>query len=387
MSKIVMCKVVASLVMVVVVSVAGADSRSPQAMIEALLILEGQAYLDARDALLAGETEPGRLAQQIREAWAETQAGGAASQPDWLVLAFADALAMHATHPQEAHRLLNLEGLDPEIYGRRRGAVPSALTELQQMRHVAPLMIELYLKGLGWYTWLDDATQTEREILQADLLTVIGRSGYEASVPFLAAVIEDRGNIPDDIFTAAIRALGSTDDPEALPVLLEVLDAAHQDGDMAVYALAVEALGGIHDVKTWPYLRAELQHADPQVQAAAIRGARAYGSRWHWDHDPAWGAAVRREIGLRLVNILAETDHPHIISAVLAAVGSLATTGLRDSLQNEAESTTDRPRWGGASSESGSRLAAPSNALGGAAERLNQALSLVNRSLSRRQSP
>lgn len=365
MSKIVACKAIGIFLALAVASPAGADSHSPQAMIEALLSLEGQAYLDARDALLAGKTELGGLAQRIRDGVAEAQAEGAASRSDWRVGAFVDALTMHATHPQEARRLLNLEGLDPEIYARRRKPEPSALPELQQMRHVAPLMMELYLKGLGWYSWLDGVTETERQVLQAELLTVIGGSGHEASAPFLAAAIEDRGSIPDDVFRSAVRALGSTDDREALPVLLEVLDDAHRDGDIEVYALAVEALGGIHDVETWPHLQAELSHADPRVRAAAIRGARAYGSRWHWADDPAQGDAMRREIGLLLIDILAESDDSRVIDAVMASVGSLATPGLRDSLQDETG-------WASAASD------------GGAAERLQQALSLVNRSLSRR---
>lgn len=364
MSKIVVCKAMGIFLALAVASPAGAEGHSPQAMIEALLALEGQAYLDARDALLAGKTELGGLAQQIRDGAAEAQAGSAASQPDWRVGAFVDALTMHATHPQEASRLLNLEGLDPAVYARRRKPEPSALPELQQMRHVAPLMMELYLKGLGWSSWLE-VTETERQVLQAELLTVIGSSEHEASVPFLTAAIEDRGSIPDDVFRSAVRALGSTDDREALPVLLEVLDDAHRDGDIEVYALTVEALGGIHDVETWPHLQAELSHADPRVRAAAIRGARAYGSRWHWADDPAQGDAMRQEIGLLLVDILAQSDDSLVIDAVLASVGSLATPGLRDSLQGETG-------WASAASD------------GGAAERLQQALSLVNRSLSRR---
>ena len=366
MSKIVVCKAIGIFLALAVASPAGADGHSPQAMIEALLALEGQAYLDARDALLAGETELGGLAQRIRDGAAEAQAEGAASQPDWRVVAFVDALTMHATHPQEARRLLDLEGLDPEVYTRQRRPEPSALRELQQMRHVAPLMMELYLKGLGWYSWLAGVTETERQVLQAELLTVIGGSDHEASVPFLAAVIEDRGSIPDDVFRSAVRALGSTDDREALPVLLEVLDDAHRDEDVEVYALTVEALGGIHDAETWPHLQAELSHADARVQAAAIRGARAYGSRWHWADDPAQGDVMRQEIGLLLVDILAGGDDPRIIDAVMASVGSLATPGLRDSLQD------------------GTGWAASAASDGGAAERLQQALSVVNRSLSRR---
>lgn len=364
MSKIVACKAIGIFLALAVASPADADGHLPQAMIEALLALEGQAYLDARDALLADKTGPGRLAQRIRDRAAEAQAWSADSQLDWRVGAFVDALTMHATHPQEARRLLNLEGLDPAVYARRRKPEPSALPELQQMRHVAPLMMELYLKGLGWYSWLD-VTETERQVLQAELLAVIGSSEHEASVPFLAAVIGDRSNIPDDVFRSAVRALGITDDREALSVLLEVLDDAHRDGDIEVYALAVEALGGIHDVETWPHLKAELSHADARVQAAAIRGARAYGSRWHWAGDPAQGDAMRQEIGLLLVDILAESDDPRIIDTVMASVGSLATPGLRDSLQGETG-------WVSAASD------------GGAAERLQQALSLVNRSLSRR---
>ena len=374
MSKSIVGKSIAILLGLVFVSAAGADDHSSRAMIEELLALEGQAYLDARDALLAGETEPGRLARQILEGGGYgAQAEGGASQPGWAVLVFADALAMHGTHPQEARRLLNLQGLDPEVYTRRRKPEPSALLELKRMRHVAPLMMELYLKGLGWYTWLDGATETEREILQAELLIAIGVSGYESSVPFLIEVVEDRGNLPDDVFRAAVLALGSTGSLEALPILLGVLEDAHFVDDIVLYALTVEALGKIRDVETWPHLKAELSHADPRVRVAAIRGARAYGSRWHWDHDPAQGDAMRREIGLLLVDILVGTDDPSIVNAVMASVGSLATPGLQNSLQNESG-------WVGGASESLGPPATP----GGAEERLQRALSLVNRSLSRR---
>lgn len=76
MSKSIVGKSIAILLGLVFVSAAGADDHSSRAMIEELLALEGQAYLDARDALLAGETEPGRLARQILEGGLWGSSGG-----------------------------------------------------------------------------------------------------------------------------------------------------------------------------------------------------------------------------------------------------------------------------------------------------------------------
>lgn len=353
------------MLLVVWVSTAGAAGQPLRVLIKDLLTQEGQAYLDARAALLAGDYDLGEFAQRIREEGGYGAQAGATAK--WLLLAFTDALALHKTHPQEASRLLNLQGLDPEVYERRRKPVPSALRELRQLRPVAPLLMEFYLKGMDWYAWSSNAAaETERQTLQAELLTVIGESAHEARVPFLTNVVQQGDSLSDAVLRTAVRALGRTGSPDALPVLLTVLEDARSTEDIALYAATVRALGGIRDVQTWPHLKAELSHTDPQVQAAAIGGARAYASRWHWDHDPAQGDTVRWEVGVVLVDILAETDELHIIRAVLASVGSLATPDLQALLQTKVAA------------------AALDAEADDAEERLEQALALVTRRLARR---
>ena len=333
-------------------------------LIEGLLDAHGYAYVEARQALLDR--------QDIVDAARATLETTPYEPSTWLPLILTEALVMHGTHRQEAERLQNLRGLDSDHYLLDRLPEPSAARELRRMRHVAPLMIELFLKGVETYEWSSaDTAEAEQKALKRDLLMAVGRSDHPASVYFLTDVIEG-GCACCESCTTAVAALGETGSIRALPVLLEVLTEARGDDDVEAYATAVEALGRIRHAQVWPYLAVELDNSDMRIRAAAIRSVGAYGSRWYWTANPTQGAEIRAAVGTSLLDVLSEAKDEGIILAILESLSSVATPELRALLeQKEAIAASSAAR--------------SVQERGGTRDRLQRALDRVTRTLSRQQ--
>ena len=352
-----------------VLSAAALAAQAPPvaAAIERLLDESGRAYVVAREALL----ERPDVVDAAR-AVLETTAHGPAT---WRSRVLAEALILHVSHPEEAERLQNLQGLDSDHYLLRRRPVPSAARELRGLRHVAPLMIELFLKGVESYRWSSPATaQAEAAALRRDLLAAIGRSDHPASVHFLTDVIAG-GCACCESCNAAVVALGDTGSVQALPVVLEVLDRARREQDAEGYTAGVAALGRMRHVEVWPHLQAELRSPDPRIREAAIRSAAAYGSRWYWTADPIEGARVRAAIGSSLLDVLAETEDEGVVLAVLESLGSVATPQLRNTLERRRTARASSLR----------SLGPATGRAATAGDRLQRALERIDRSLARRQ--
>ena len=331
-----------------------AQAQPASELVESLLDERGDAYVAAREALLDRQD----IVDVARAALGSTAYGPST----WLPLVLTEALAMHVTHREEAERLQDLEGLDSGRYLLSRVPAPSAARELSRLRHVAPLMIELFLKGVETYEWSSAATaEAEEEALRRDLLVAIGRSDHPASVYFLTDVIEG-GCACCESCNPAVTALGETGSIQALPVLLEFLDEARGDKDVEEYATAVAALGRIRNARIWPYLEVELDSADPRIREAAVRSAGAYGSRWYWRDKPVQGAGIRAAIGSSLLDVLSGAEDEGVVLATLESIGSVATTELRDLLEQK------RTRSRGVEQH-----------------RLQRALDRVNRTLAREQ--
>ena len=349
-------------------SVGTATGQAPSGpgSIEGLLDARGRAYVEAREALLDRQD----IVDVARAALRATTYGPST----WRRLVLTEALIMHVTHREEAERLQNLQGVDSDHYLLRRVPAPSAARELRGLTHVAPLLIELFLKGMESYRWSGPATaQTEEEALSRDLLLAIGRSGHPASVHLLAGVLEG-GCACCESCDATVAALGDTGAEEALPLLLDLLYEARVNGDAARRAAVVAALGSIRRAETWPYIQTELDSVDPRVRAAAARSAAAYGSRWYWRSDPGQGARIRAVVGSALVDVLSETEDEEVVLAVLESLGSVATPQLREVL----ERTQATP---GATL----RAADPRTSPAVAGDRFRRALDRIDRSLARRQ--
>ena len=327
-----------------------------------LLAKSGHEYARARDALLeAPEVVDIALGRRVLPAY---------SEETWLPLALTESLAMHLTHADDARRLRNLEGLQPEHYLQRRRPEPSATLELALMKPAVPLMIELFVKEIDIYPWSSaGAAATERRALQRDLLFAVGRSGHPASLYFLSDLIEG-GCGCCETCEFAVSALGETGRLQALPLLAKELEKARAAGDVARRALAVEALGGIRHPETWPYIASELASAEPAVRESAALSAGAYASRWHWQADPAQGAAIRSAVGASLLAAIAATEDEGVVRVALESIGAVATGELR--LELEARLF-----------EMGSRAQAPDSG-GPAKDRMRRALDRVNGSLARR---
>ena len=344
--------------MLVLAPLARAGSAPPQALLEDLLDQEGRTYVQAREALLRDHSD---LEASLRD-FLESRSY---DEENWQLLVFAEALLMHFANPQAAERLRSLDGLNAEIYARYRNPVPTALLELQRMGDALPLMIELHMKELDLYEWSSgEAMEAERHALQVGLLAAVGGSRHQAGLFFLADVVKG-GGLTDGLFWSAVQALSAAGAPEALPTLAEVVQEARESGDITRYAAALQAMGNIHDAQTWPYIEAGLSHSDRRVRTAAIRAARAYGTTRRWDHDPALGDEMRWEAATSLVEILMRTSDQEIVGAVWESLGLLATPELQRWL-------IDRQGWAAAAGESADE------------DRLQQALGLVNLSLSRR---
>ena len=342
-----------------------AQAPPTAALIDDLVDEQGRAYEKAREEVLGR-----RDVVDVARASLERTAYGRST---WRRLVLTEALAMHVTHREEAEHLRNLQGLDSDHYRLRRVPVPSAARELRRLRHVAPLMVELFLKGMDTYAWSSPATAgAEAAALRRNLLMAIGRSGHAARVHFLTDVLEG-GCACCESCDTAVRALGETGARAALPVLLRVLDEARANGDTESYATVVEALGGIRHAEVWPHIEAALGSANPRVRAAAIRSAAAYGSRRYWSTDSGEGARIRAAIGSSLVDVLSEAEDEGILVEVLEALSAVATPQLRELLEQEQAAVTGTVR------------STASRAVAG--DRFQRALDRVNRTLAREQSP
>ena len=334
-----------------------------ESLIDGLLDEEGRAYEEAREAILSRP-------DIVDAAWL-TRESTPYGPATWRRLVLTEALAMHVTHPNEARRLRSLQGLDNEHYRLRREPFPSVVRELRTLRHVAPLMMELFMKGTQTYGWSSPAAaEAEAAALHRDLLMAIGRSGHAASVHFLADVIEGGCGCCDSCDTA-LAALGETGTLAALPRLLRALNEARELGDPGKQAVAISAIGGLRHAEAWPLIEAELSNADPHVQRAAVRSAAVYGSRRHWLATPNEGVEVRSAIGFALVEALVEAKEDGIVLEILESLGAVATPELRDLLERRQAAVSDE------SFSEGLRTRA--------AGRFRQALDRVDMALARRQ--
>lgn len=332
-------------------------------LIDGMLDRQGGAWEQAREAVL----DRADLVALARASVDATAYGPST----WRRLVLTEALAMHVTHPAEAERLRGLRGLNRDHYQRRRKPVPSAARELRTLRHVAPLMIELFLKGMETYPWSSPAdAEAEGTALRRGLLMAIGRSGHAASVHFVIDVIEG-GCACCASCDRAIAALGQTGSRRAVPVLLRVLEDARSNGDRGRHAAAVDALGEVRYAEVWPHLRGELANEDPLVREAAIRAAAAYGSRRHWTADPAEGARVRTVVGASLLDVLADVEAESLVTAVLESLSLVATPQLRESLERRLDAV------------SGEAVREHPGAAPPAADRLRRATARVDRALRR----
>ncbi len=339
---------------------AAAQEPPPAALIDDLLDKRGIAYEEARAAILRR--------QDVLDVTRGTLEGAAYGASTWRRLVQAEALAMHVTHREEAEDLLQLEGVNSDHYQRRRIPSPSVALELKRLRHVAPLMIELFLKGMETYAWSSPAAaEAEAAALRRDLLIAVGQSGHAASVHFLIDVIEG-GCACCESCDAAALALGETGALEALPSLLRLLDGARANGDVDGHTAAVAALGGIRHVEVWPHIEAGLTDANWRVRAASLRSAAGYGSRWYWQADPLEGARTRTVIGSSLLDVLSQEEDERVVAAALESLSIVATPELRDMLERGRAPPSSTVRSGAL-----------------VEERFRDALDRVNRALARQQ--
>ena len=299
---------------------------------QGLMAEHGRAYVETREALL----ERRNIVDVVPTTVQTTDYGPST----WMSLVLAEALAMHLTHSEEARHLRNLQGLNSDHYLLRRSQRPSAARELRSLRHVAPLLIELFLKGIETYEWSSPATaEAEEQALRRDLLMAIGRSDHPASIYFLMDVMEG-GCACCASCNVVVSALGETGSIQALPVLLEVLKKARGDQNMEAYAAAVGALGRIPFVEVWPYLNAELDNPDPRLREVAVRSVGNYGSRWSWADKPDQGADIRATIGASLMDALSEEQNETVVVAILEGISGVATSRLRALLEQRQSTTT-----------------------------------------------
>ncbi len=340
-----------------------AQERAIPTWVDGLLEEQGHAYEEARERILGRQD----LVDVVRATLERTEYGPST----WRQLVLVEALAMHVTHQVEAEDLRNLQGLDSDHYRLRRVPEPSATRELRRLRHVAPLMIELFLKGMETYGWSSpDTAEAEAAALRHGLLMAVGESGHPANVHFLADIVEG-GCVCCESCDAAVRALGETGALQALPVLLRVLDEARANGDVDGVVAVVTALGSVRHAEVWPRIEGELSSSDRRVREAAIRSAAVYGSRRYWQSDPAQGAGVRAAIGAALLDVLVEAEDEGLVTAVLESLSTVATPQLRDLLERR------RPAASDAAGAVSSRATA--------GDRLGRALERVDRVLARQQ--
>lgn len=306
-------------------AVALAQEAGTATLVDELQGREGQAYEVAREAVL------GR--PDVLEATRAIGEGAAYGPSTWRRLVLAEALAMHVTHREEAARLRDLEGLRSEHYLLARRPEPSAARELRQLRHVAPLLIELFLKGIETYRWSSPAAApAEEAALRVGLLFAIGRSDHAASVHFLSDVIAG-GCACCESCDSAAAALGETGELEALPVLLRVLEEARANGETETQATVVEALGWLRHVEAWPHIESRLADPEPRLRRAALEGAARFASRRGWRHDPAAGAEVRDLVGTAALQALLEEEDEDAVEFAFGALSAAATPELRGRIE------------------------------------------------------
>ena len=343
-----LARVVSVLLFLLPGGVSMAQERGIPTWVDSLLEEQGRAYEEARERILGRQD----LVDVVRATLERTVYGPST----WRQLVLAEALAMHVTHQVEAEELRNLQGLNRSHYRLRRNPEPSATRELRRLRHMAPLMIELFLKGMETYEWSSpDTAEAEAAALRRGLLTAVGESLHPASVHFLADLVEG-GCVCCESCDVAIRALGETGALQALPVLLRVLDEARVDGDADRVVAVVTALGSVRHVEVWPHIEVELSSSDRRVAEAAIRSAAVYGSRRYWKSDPAQGAGVRAAIGSSLLDVLVEAEDEGLVVAVLESLSSVATPQLRDLLERRRPAASDAARSVSSRATAGDRL-------------------------------
>ena len=285
------------------------------------------AYLDARNELVADRPSVTRM----RSATAAVEY----RVDNWMALVAVEAMLIRATRHGSASRLRSLEGLNPSRYLLYRRPEPDVARELNRMRELAPLMMDLYLAGLNEYRWSSpEAAPMERRALVRGLLGAIGRSGHRASVFFLAHVAAD-GCVRGTSCDAVIAALGDTGSAAATAVLAEIGAAARGKGDVEREAMVLHALGRIRREEAWPHIEQALAHPAASVRAAAARAAGSIGSCRYWRRASASGEVLKEAAAAALVELLVTEQENRVAAAVLASIGRMSTSDLRSRIELE----------------------------------------------------
>lgn len=254
---------------------------------------------------------------------------------NWMTLVATEAMLMRATRHGIASRLRSLEGLDPSRYLLDRRPEPDVARELNRMRELAPLMMDLYLAGLNEYRWSSpEAAPKERRALVRGLLGAIGGSGHPASVFFLAHVAAD-GCVGRASCDAVIAALGDTGSAASTRVLANIGAAARGEGDVEREATVLHALGRIRREESWPHIEQGLAHPAASVRAAAARAAGSIGSRRYWRRAAASGELLREAAAAALVELLVTEQEDRVAAAALASIGRMSTPDLRSRIERE----------------------------------------------------
>lgn len=261
-----------------------AQPSSIAALLQRMRDSEGTAYIRARAAALRRlEANPQALSE-----WRKN-AGPASS---WRLRLLADVVRWHRDAPQRARALRALRGLNPRVYLRRRRPEPQVGREIRErFADAAPLLAEVYLKTRDRYPFappqhypetlaaerLKELRSLEKKRLAEGLLVGIAASKHPASTPLLREILRSRERpaerralaavllgrrdhtasgaartasmlarlarqpgVPDTVRMAAVRSLGMLQRPEALDVLLALLQDPGAD---ALQRHIVGALG------------------------------------------------------------------------------------------------------------------------------------------------
>jgi hypothetical protein len=323
-------------------SAGAATAQDLEQDLASLAAAEGQAYVDAREALLAQDGLEAALQARAPE-W---------SEDSWEVDTLAAALEARLTQADLVTRLEALPGVNPARYLMFRKAGPMSLRDLRPLRPVAPVMAEILLKTLDLYAFpqtfpedMDAATRAgweakAKRVLEEGLLQTLGNSGHPSALPVLGAILADGGRSVAARSSAAV-GLGYTGQAEALDALNGVLSG---DAEAELRIACVRGAASVRTSAALDLLEASL--ADASLRNVAVAGLGTLGSKWAFEAQgqAKEGEALRERASTLLVQAIASYGaDPKVRALACQSLSAVALPGSVDQLDAVANDADQEP--------------------------------------------
>lgn len=224
-------------------------------------------------------------------------------------------------------RVRNVEGVKPEVYGKRRNPVPEATRELEGLGKDALLPM---LEALAFDASQPGLSSAEKEALTVGMLSAVGTLRDQRSTPVLRAALESQATASPVAFAAA-RALGKL----CGKTERDALKAQLGEGS-ALRLAAIFGLAECRSQSTVGLLAPVARGSNAAARKEAVKALGTVGAAWAWatmgEDKQAEGLAVRNASAASLIDAFVANEDVRTDAkrALLMCESTTALTKVRE---------------------------------------------------------